>query len=294
MTKITTWLLMLMLLLALGGCNLKLPDTSSPPAAAAADPSCEPPATATDLSTTVLVDRTTVLPAQDRAQLVAELAADIQARGGHVAVFVTGGQGAALLRKVHEGRFPGPAALQQAQAQRWSRTPAEAHQAARCLADRQHALAVALSAALDDVDVSEAGWSPVIEAVRAVLSRQAERQGAQRLVLVSDGIEHAGLSFYASAADRLRLPPAQKLVDDLKRSDALPDASQVQVFHLGLGLSGAGAKNSNGGPRPLRPPAETLALRQLWDRLWQASGAATWTYGEPLPTRGFPAPAHPA
>jgi hypothetical protein len=238
------------------------------------------------VTTVVLIDQTTALEQTDAQQFVRELDADIRTTGGRVQVLTFGGVSPALLRKAFDGTFP-TASAAGTSADLWSLTPAERRAASDCLAASRRELDAALSRSLGAVDTRGNGHSPVLEAISAVLGRRQDRHGVMRLIVASDAIEHAGLSFYGSRTDQLRLPPPERVVTELRKLDALPDARQVFVWHVGFGLSGPA---TDAGLRTLRPPAETAALRRVFDAIWKEAGATAWTYGEPLPPGGFRIP----
>jgi hypothetical protein len=236
-------------------------------------------------STIVLVDRTTILEPEDRAQLVSDLKSYWARAGGRIAVITTGGTTSALTRTTFQGALPGASDVRKAADAKWSTTPAEQREATDCARRSLEAFEHAMALALDDIDASEHALSPLIEALSAVVAAADLRHGTQRLIFVSDGLQHTqSLTFYAPKADAVRQLSPQSLVEDLKRAEALPDVTGVAVAQLAIGLP---AQSRQGAPRTLRPPAETRLLESIWTALYRAGGAASVSFGHPLQPGGI-------
>jgi len=91
-------------------------------------------------------------------------------------------------------------------------------------------------------------------------------------------------SFYGHAGG-LKLPQPDVWIEKLRHEKLLPDLRGVRMTHLTIAMSKVQAGGSNA--RGFRRHADVIALKHLWERHWQATGAQQLQFGEPLPVSGI-------
>lgn len=230
----------------------------------------------------VLMDQTTELPKEVHAQFIQDCVS-LSARWRRTIVAEFGGETSWLTNKMFDEIVSSPMSQAERERLRWELPPAEIQTDLSCRAEQQRRLDAVLRKGLQSSNGPKAS-SPVLEAIGEALRARRDGDPPPTLVLVSDSIQHyAPRSFYGVQPDSLRLPSPAALVDDLRRNGMLPDAKDVEVVHVGIGL----AARPSSGPRLLRPGQEVQALKAVWSAVWAAAGAKRWTFGEPLPVDGL-------
>jgi hypothetical protein len=231
----------------------------------------------------ILFDRTTHVPEEARTSCVRAVVELVSRVGAKTFVSLFGGDGPTLIEAIFEGTVPAALSDRELANRRFSLTPAQVKADDVCRAAMPAMLTNALVRGLR-TQSGPGGVSPILAAISAVCA-QAGAEAAPLSIVFSDGIEHTPplRTFYGRAPDSLRLPVAEDLIDQLKKSGELPHADGADIFHLAFGLTAP----RRDGTRSLRAMNEVAALKAIWNQIYRAAGARSWVFGEPLPPGGL-------